>query len=162
MTHPTASRITTPESQQSLFRQVLDATPAEIAPEDRRSALAEQLRTQTGLDERALDRLVRRFYAHARLDPDLGPMFEAHVADWEAHYARMVDFWASVGLLAGRYHRNALQAHRPLPLHPAHFARWLDLFDQTLQEEVSPAARAHLMTIAQRIAATLNSRLCSR
>ncbi|OYV37289.1 MAG: Globin [Thiomonas sp. 20-64-5] len=161
MKHPTAIQPTVPEGGCSLFRQVLDATPGSIEPQDRRSELARQLREQTGLDEAGLERLVRRFYAHARLDPDLGPMFSAHVSDWEAHYARMVDFWASVGLLAGRYHRNALQAHRQLTLRPAHFARWLELFDQTLQEEVSPQARQHLIVIARRIAATLSSRLCA-
>lgn len=162
MDHPTAFQNTGPENEKSRFRQILDSGSLPDAPRDRRADLARQLREQTGLDDAALDRVVRRFYAHARLDPDLGPLFSAHVTDWEAHYARMVDFWASVGLLAGRYHRNALQAHRPLTLRPAHFARWLALFDQTLQEEVSPSAHQHLMTIAQRIAATLSSRLCPK
>lgn len=160
MTHPTAIQDTGPEGEQSLFRHLLDAAPVSIEPADRRSELARQLREQTGLDEAALEHLVRRFYARAQLDPDLGPIFRAHVTDWDLHYARMTDFWASVGLLAGRYHRNALQAHRPLALRAAHFTRWLELFDQTLQEEVSPQARQHLMTIARRIAATLRSRLC--
>lgn len=160
MKHPTAIQTTEPEGGRSLFRRVLDNAPESIEPRDRRNELARQLREQTGLNEAVLGRLVRRFYAHARLDPDLGPMFSAHVTDWESHYARMVDFWASVGLLAGRYHRNPLQAHRVLPLQAAHFARWLDLFDQTLQEEVSPQARQHLMIIARRIAATLSNRLC--
>ena len=162
MDHPTAFQITGPESEKSRFRQILDSGSVSNEPKDRRSDLARQLREQTGLDEAVLDRMVRRFYAHARLDPDLGPLFSAHVSDWEAHYARMVDFWASVGLLAGRYHRNALQAHRPLALRPAHFERWLALFDQTLQEEVSPQAHQHLLTIARRIAATLSSRLSPR
>ena len=161
MKHPTAIQTTEPGDGLRLFQKVHDA-PVSMAPQDRRSGLTRQLREQTGLDEASLERVVRRFYAHARLDPDLGPLFSAHVADWEAHYTRMVDFWASVGLLAGRYHRNALEVHRPLALRPMHFERWLVLFDQTLQEEVSPQARQHLMTIAHRIAATLNSRLCPR
>lgn len=162
MEHPTAFQTTEPDGEKSRFRQILDGMSGSVEPSDRRGDLARQLREQTGLDDAVLERVVRRFYAHARLDPDLGPLFSAHVTDWEAHYVRMVDFWASVGLLAGRYHRNALQAHRPLALRPAHFDRWLALFDQTLQEEVSPPARQHLMTIARRIAATLSSRLCPR
>ncbi|MGC8806852.1 MAG: group III truncated hemoglobin [Thiomonas sp.] len=162
MTHPTAIQNPEPEGGRSLFRKVMDDAGDSVAPLDRRGELARQLRERSGLDEAALERVVRRFYAHARIDPDLGPMFSAHVADWETHYARMVDFWASVALLAGRYHRNALQAHRPLALRPMHFERWLALFDQTLQEEVSPQAHQHLMSIAQRIAATLSSRLCTR
>lgn len=159
--HPIAPACALSQGQSSVFRQVLDSTAEAVASEHRRAVLAQRIRAQTGLDDAALARLVRRFYAQASKDPDLGPIFAAHVVDWEAHYARMVDFWASVALLAGRYHRNALQAHRPLELQPAHFTRWLALFDQTLQEEVSPLARQHLLDIAQRIAATLRSRLCA-
>lgn len=161
MMHPNGNPNTPPEGEQSLFRQILDETPDAVDPSDRRAVLAQQLRAQTGLDDAALDRLVRRFYSLARVDPDLGPIFNAQVADWEAHFARMVDFWASVSLLAGRYHRNALEAHRALDLRPEYFERWLGLFDQALQEEVSPPAREHLLTIARRIAANLSSRLCA-
>jgi len=160
MVHPDSSASARSHGQTSVFRQVLDSTAEAVAPEDRRGALAEQIRERTGLDDAVLERVVRRFYALARNDSELGPIFAAHVVDWQAHYVRMVDFWASVALLAGRYHRNALQAHRPLGLQPEHFTRWLALFDQTLQEEVSPLARQHLFDIAQRIAATLRSRLC--
>ncbi len=104
--------------------------------------------------------MVESFYAQVRLDPDLGPIFAAHVADWPAHYAVMVDFWASVALLAGRYHRNALRAHKPLGLRSEHFDRWLQLFDATLQQHVTPQARSHLLDIARRIAGTLRQRLC--
>lgn len=140
---------------------MLDATPGCVEPRDRRTAIARQLREQTGLDDEVLARLVRRFYAMAQQDAVLGPLFAAHIWDWEAHYSRLVDFWASVGLLAGRYHRNALQAHRPLGLRTEHFVRWLELFDQALQAEVSPQAREHLLVIAKRIADTLRNRLCA-
>ncbi|MDY0330270.1 MAG: group III truncated hemoglobin [Thiomonas sp.] len=158
--HPNAIPAESPGEEQSLFRHILDQTPDSVDPADRRAVLARQLRDRTGLDDAALDRLVRRFYGLARLDPDLGPIFDAQIVDWEAHFARMVDFWASVGLLAGRYHRNALAAHRAMELRPEHFERWLGLFDQALQEQVSAPARDHLLTIARRIAATLSSRLC--
>lgn len=162
MDHATAIPAQEPAGERSRFRQELDILTETSEPQDRRSALAARLRAQTGLNEVVLDQVVRAFYAQVRLDPDLGPMFDAHIDDWEAHFQRMVDFWASVALLAGRYHRNALQAHRPLPLQAAHFERWLALFDQTLQQETTPAGRQHLMDIAQRIAGTLSSRLCSR
>ena len=161
MMHPNGNPNTPPEGEQSLFRQILDGTSDAVDPSDRRAVLARQLRAQTGLDDAALDRLVRRFYSLARVDPDLGPIFNAQVTDWEAHFARMVDFWASVSLLAGRYHRNALESHRALGLRPEYFERWLVLFDQVLQEEVSPPAREHLLTIARRIAANLSRRLCA-
>ncbi|MGE0072965.1 MAG: group III truncated hemoglobin [Thiomonas sp.] len=142
------------------MRQSLDAATAAAAPLERRAALAAALQRRTGLDDAVLRRLVESFYAQARLDPDLGPIFAAHVVDWSAHYAVMVDFWASVALLAGRYHRNALRAHKPLGLRSEHFDRWLMLFDATLQQPVTPQARKHLLDIARRIAGTLRQRLC--
>lgn len=150
----------TPAGSLNLYHDVREAVIADAGAAGRRAALANALRQRTGLDEIALQRLVHSFYARARVDPELGPLFTAHIADWPAHEARMIDFWASVALLAGRYHRNTLQAHRPLQLRGAHFDRWLALFDETLRQEVSPQAHEHLLAIAQRIAATLRSRLC--
>ena len=162
MKHATAVDVQTPQDPLNLYHAVRESVMVQDDAGSRRAALADGLRQRTGLDDAALQRVVHSFYARARLDPDLGPIFAAHVADWQAHEARMVDFWASVALLAGRYHRNALQAHKPLDLRQAHFTRWLELFDQTLAAEVTPQAREHLLAIAQRIATTLRHRLCPR
>ena len=38
--------------------------------------------------------LVDQFYGRARLDPRLGPIFEAHVhGDWGPHLDKMKGFW---------------------------------------------------------------------
>src|SRR5450830_718810 len=52
--------------------------------------------------------LVHTFYAAARDDAMLGPIFAAEVKDWDAHLATLVDFWS--GLLRGtmRYHGKPL------------------------------------------------------
>lgn len=52
----------------------------------------------------------------------------------------MVDFWASVDLLTGAI-AAARCWHCPLGLSPEHFARRLELFDATLQHDVSPQVR---------------------
>ncbi len=36
--------------------------------------------------EEEVAQLVHAFYAKARKDPGLGPIFEAHVIDWDAHF----------------------------------------------------------------------------
>jgi len=77
---------------------------------------------RTGIDDAMIDRLVRAFYARARLDPLLGPIFARNVGDWEAHFARMRDFWSSVALMSGRYHGQPMSAHLPLPIDTPHFA----------------------------------------
>ena len=132
------------------------AAPLAVFPEnaERREALAEARRAATGLDEAVLERLVRAFYARARTDPQLGPLFD-DVGDWEAHIARITDFWSSVALMSGRYHGQPMVAHLKLPIEPRHFARWLALFEVTARETCSAAAVDLLMDRAHRIARSL-------
>lgn len=108
----------------------------------------------TELDEAALERLVRTFYATARHDPLLGPLF-ARVEDWEKHIATICDFWSSVALKTGRYRGQPMTAHAPLGLMPEHFARWLALFEQTAREVCADDAAEYLMERARRIASSL-------
>nr|MDW7564877.1 preprotein translocase subunit TatC [Nitrosomonadaceae bacterium] len=44
--------------------------------------------------EEEISQLVHAFYAEARKDPGLGPIFEAHVTDWDAHFVQMTNFWS--------------------------------------------------------------------
>jgi hemoglobin len=117
---------------------------------DRREALA----AQTSLDEAMIERLVRRFYATARQDPLIGPMFD-HVHDWERHIARITAFWSSVALMSGRYSGQPMQAHFPLGLRPEHFARWLELWAETARAECPPEGADLLIERARRIARSL-------
>ncbi len=103
-----------------------------------------------------LERLVRAFYAAARDDAVLGPVFD-RVQDWEAHVAKITAFWSSVALLTGRYHGRPLAAHIPLELQPQHFGRWLVLFEQTATKVCSPEAVIYLMEKARRIAQSQQS-----
>ncbi len=45
--------------------------------------------------EEEISQLVHTFYAKARKDPSLGPIFEAHVIDWDAHFVQMTNFWSA-------------------------------------------------------------------
>lgn len=112
----------------------------------------------TGLDEAMLERLVRAFYGLARQDAELGPIFQ-RVADWEHHVAGITAFWSSVALGSGRYRGRPMQAHAPLGLTPAHFARWLSLFERTARDLCPPAGAALLIDRARRIAASLEAGL---
>jgi len=121
----------------------------------RRSLLVADIVERTGIDEAMIDRLIRGFYARARHDPLIGPVFEGRVHDWEAHFARMRDFWSSVALMSGRYHGQPMAAHLPLPIDTPHFDRWLELFAATAREICPPAAAAHFIERAHRIADSL-------
>lgn len=137
------------------MRESDNELPARSAGARKRARVSAEIAARTGIDEAMIERLVRRFYARADADDLLGPIFAAHVADWDAHIARMCAFWSSVALMTGRYHGQPMQAHMPLPIGAEHFDRWLSLFEETARETCPPAAAAHFIERARRIADSL-------
>jgi hemoglobin len=67
----------------------------------------------------------------------------------------MVAFWSSVALMSGRYHGQPMTAHLPLPIDTPHFDRWLEIFAATARDVCPPAAAAHFLERAHRIADSL-------
>ncbi len=117
------------------------------------------------LDEAGLAAVLDRFYAKARQDPALGPVFGAAIADesWPEHMARIAGFWRSVLFKTGDYKGNPFGAHlRPPGLTPALFARWLQLFGETCREVLVEADAAALQKRAERIAESLQAGLFFR
>src|SRR5690606_40271235 len=96
----------------------------DLADEERRAAIVQQMREQTGIDESMIEQLVRGFYARIREDALLGPIFNARISDWEPHLQRMCNFWSSVVLSSGVYHGQPMRMHLPLPVEARHFDRW--------------------------------------
>lgn len=130
----------------------LNVVPGRAA---RRAEISAEIAERTGIDDAMIEQLVRRFYARTTEDPLLGPIFAEHVKDWEAHIAKLCDFWSSVALLTGRYHGTPMAAHMPMPIDHASFARWLAIFTQTAHEVCPPVAATHFIERAQRIANSL-------
>jgi hemoglobin len=115
------------------------------------------------ISESALAELVHRFYAKARLDPEIGPIFNRAVGDWDAHLEKLTDFWSSVMLTSGRYKGNPMVAHlRQKTLTPAHFERWLVLFRETAGEVFAPDAAAAVIARAENIGRSLQLALFYR
>jgi hemoglobin len=85
-----------------------------------------------------VDRFVRAFYRKVATDDLLGPIFETAGVDWTAHISKLVDFWALQLFGVRGYEGNPLRAHAPVhatrPFQPAHYARWLALFDETIDD----------------------------
>ncbi len=112
-----------------------------------------------GISEAFIDRLVESFYGRVRADAVLGPIFEAVIKDsWAPHLAKMKTFWSSIAFVNGRYSGKPMQAHAKLlpTLEPGHFAIWLRLFRETV-EEIAPTAEAREFFIerSERIAQSL-------
>jgi len=94
-----------------------------------------------GIDEAMIETQVRTFYDRVRRDPVLGPIFNGAIEDWEAHLAKLCDFWSSVLLMTGRFKGSPMAAHARRPdIAHSHFALWLDLFERTAREVCPPAA----------------------
>lgn len=119
---------------------------------ERRQLLTLDVMQRTGIDEAMIGRLVHAFYGAIRSEPVLGPIFAARIVDWDRHLARMCDFWSSVALMTGRYHGRPMPPHMRMGLERGHFDRWLALFEATARRECPPAAAAHFVERAHRIA----------
>ena len=116
------------------------------------------------IDEAGLERLVHAFYARVREDAELGPIFNAAIADWPEHLGKLTAFWSSVMLTSGRYKGQPVPAHLKHRdrITPALFARWLALWGETARELMSPGAAAALEAKAARIAESLQFALFFR
>ena len=100
--------------------------------------------------------LVHTFYAKVREDETLGPIFDAHITNWDHHLGKMVDFWSSILRGSASYHGTPMPKHAVLPgLQASMFQRWLMLFRETTQEIGNEPMRQHADTMAQRIAQSL-------
>ncbi|MDT3377258.1 group III truncated hemoglobin [Labrys portucalensis] len=106
----------------------------------------------TAISEAMIERLVHTFYGRVRQDDLIGPIFNAKVADWDDHLAKLCAFWSSVILRSGRYDGRPLRPHLMLPLEGRHFDRWLDLFERTSLDVLPRNAALLFIDRARRIA----------
>lgn len=103
------------------------------------------------LDRAALAHLVDCFYDKVRVDPLIGPVFNAAIDDWDAHKTLLTEFWASVVLRAATYRGNPLAMHKPHPIRAEHFDRWLALWRETTRELLEPDSAELMQAYADRI-----------
>jgi len=108
------------------------------------------------LNAESISTLVHEFYAGVRADPELGPVFDAAIDDWEPHLARMVEFWSTTMLGTKSFQGNVYGKHMALPgVQPQHFQRWLALFQATVDRLFEPAVAEEFRIVASRIAQSL-------
>ena len=105
--------------------------------------------------------LVDAFYTRVRADARLGPIFETHVTDWDAHSERLTDFWSSLMLTSGRYKGNPFAMHQPFAgeLDVPLLDRWLALWAETTAAAFPPALAAEFQRKAHRVAESLKAGL---
>jgi hemoglobin len=92
-----------------------------------------------------IDRILEDFYSRALADDLIGYIFtDVAKLDLEHHLPIIGDFWETALFGTGKYAkhgRNPLQVHAELnekaPLLPAHFRRWLQIFDETIDQSAA-------------------------
>ncbi len=95
---------------------------------------------------------VDEFYSQVRQDALLGPVFEKAVKDnWTLHLEKIYAFWNAALFGVAGFRGNPFAKHAPLAIEQSHFDRWLELFNETIDQHfkgfVAPDAknRAGLM-----------------
>lgn len=101
--------------------------------------------------------LVETFYARARTDAMIGPVFNAAVTDWPHHLLAITAFWAAQLRGRGSYQGQPMAAHRRHAglIRPEMFTRWLELWQATTSEMMPAQDAATLQAKAARIAEVL-------
>lgn len=119
------------------------------------------------VSEAAIAELVDIFYTRVRRDSRLGPVFYYALGDsevaWDAHLARLRDFWSSISRRSGRYHGDPFTAHMDLPgMTPELFDHWLGMFGTVCDEVFAPDIAAFFRSKSERIARSLRIGLFER
>lgn len=93
------------------------------------------------ITERAdLSKLVRTFYVRIRKDDLVGPIFNAHIKEWDHHMEHITDFWERNLLGTTEFYGNPGMKHMQLDdkqdntIEAGHFERWLSLWYATLDD----------------------------
>ncbi len=106
------------------------------------------------LGPEGINRLVKWFYAKARYEPLLEPIFNEHVHVWSEHIATITQFW--IRMTGGPSTWNGgMGRHFFLNLGPEHFAAWLRVWDENCQELLPPGEAGEMSALAHRIGVDL-------
>jgi hemoglobin len=105
-----------------------------------------------------IETVVRRFYEQAIPDPVIGKFFtKVAKLDLEAHLPIIANFWEQMLLQHPVYSGSPMHVHLLLnskePMLPEHFARWLALWEMTVDQlfagEKASMAKARAQMVAK-------------
>lgn len=115
-----------------------------------------------GRDE--IVRLVDTFYGKVRSDGTIGFIFDEVVkVDWDAHLPKMYAFWQTVLFRDGGFRGDPIGKHaRLVPLTTMgreQFDRWLELFEETVDELFEGENAGHIKRCAADMASVIHSKI---
>ena len=116
---------------------------------------------QTRMD---IELLLATFYEKVKKDDIIGYIFnDIAKVNWEHHIPIICDFWETLLLGATSYSKNAMQVHyvlnRKVPLEEKHFQRWLQLFNETVDDLFTGDIAVMAKTKAKSIAALMQFKM---
>lgn len=111
-----------------------------------------------------IELLVNAFYDKVRRDELLGFIFnDVARTDWAAHLPKMYAFWETVIFGTGEFSGSPFAAHaRLVPLTQMgrpQFARWLELFQATVDELFAGPKAEHIKSCAADMANVIHARI---
>lgn len=100
-----------------------------------------------------IQELVNKFYDKVNKDELLSPVFNKEAGiDWEEHLPKMYKFWGTQLIGTGDYVGRPFPPHTKLTIGAQHFARWLKLFIETVDENFTGITAETAKTKANNIA----------
>lgn len=101
--------------------------------------------------------LVHCFYGKVRADKSLGPIFNQSIDEeqWPAHLEKMTDFWMGNLLGTKTFKGEPIKAHVTADnnadhsITQLHFARWIQLWFETIDEHFVGAVSAKAKDVAR-------------
>ncbi|MBX2877242.1 MAG: group III truncated hemoglobin [Saprospiraceae bacterium] len=108
-------------------------------------------------DRADIRKLVTSFYEQLLREEDFKHIFlEVAEVDVLDHIDKLIDFWESTLFQAGKYKGDTVEVHLDLnhtfKLNATHFSRWLEIFNQTVNDlfagEIAKQAKQKALTLA--------------
>jgi len=115
-----------------------------------RALEADSLYGQLGGHEGILA-FIRPFYMDVRQHAVLGPIFNAHIDDWESHLAKITEFWALQTGGPSTYRGGFAGAHLRIGIQLEFFDHWLALWDFNCQRQLKPEVGEKMSAIAHEL-----------
>ncbi|MFY8022123.1 MAG: group III truncated hemoglobin [Bacteroidia bacterium] len=105
-------------------------------------------------NENAIRKMVVLFYDKIKVNMHLGGIFHSAIGNkWDTHIETMVLFWRHILLGEMVYEGRPAQKHMDMPLSAFHFEIWLELFNQTINEnfegDIAALAKERALGIAK-------------
>lgn len=101
--------------------------------------------------------LIEKFYEKLLADKQISHFFVD--LDLQSHIPRVADFWAFVLIDKSGYNNNMMTAHARMDLKESDFARWLQLFHQTVADYFSGEKADLAIERSKLIAWTMKSKM---